>query len=212
MTDATPDNHLAALMQAAQAGDVSAYSRLLEEIAPRIRQIVRRRRRFLQAEDIEDLVQDILLSVHAVRATYDPQRPFMPWLAAITRNRLADGARRYVRSTAHEVHVENMSVTFGEEPANSTLDGCGDLQELKDAIATLPPIQRDAIQMLKLGEMSLKEAAVVSNTTVGALKVATHRAMTALRKMLVESRSGSAQARSLKTRSASAVARSLKKR
>jgi RNA polymerase sigma factor (sigma-70 family) len=207
MADATPDNHFAELMQAAQAGDVSAYTQLLEEIAPRIRQIVRRRRRFLQAEDIEDLVQDILLSVHAVRATYDPQRPFMPWLAAITRNRLADGARRYVRSTAHEVHVENMSVTFGEEPANSTLDGCGDLQELKDAIATLPPIQRDAIQMLKLGEMSLKEAAVVSNTTVGALKVATHRAMTALRKMLVESRSGSAQARKRAAKKREAQAR-----
>jgi DNA-directed RNA polymerase specialized sigma24 family protein len=74
------------------------------------------------------------------------------------------------------------------------------LQELKEAIATLPPIQRDAIQMLKLGEMSLKEAAAASNTTVGALKVATHRAMTALRKMLVKGRSASAIARSLKER------------
>jgi RNA polymerase sigma factor (sigma-70 family) len=194
MTDtATPDNRFAELMQAAQAGDVAAYTQLLEEIAPRIRQIVRGQRRFLQAEDIEDLVQDILLSVHAVRATYDPQRPFMPWLLAITRNRLADGARRHVRSTAHEVHVENMSVTFAEKPANTTVDSYGDLQELKEAIATLPPIQRDAIQMLKLREMSLKEAAVASDTTVGALKVATHRAMTALRKMLVKGRSASAR-------------------
>jgi DNA-directed RNA polymerase specialized sigma24 family protein len=47
-------------------------------------------------------------------------------------------------------------------------------------------MQRHAIRMLKLGEMSLKEAAVASNMTIGALKVATHRAMTALRKMLVK--------------------------
>ena len=182
----TPDNHLGELMHSAQAGDTDAYARLLDEITPRIRQIVRGQRRFLQREDIEDLVQDILLSVHAVRATYDAQRPFMPWLLAIARNRLADGARRYARSAAREIHVENMAVTFADKSANTTADGYADLQELKEVIATLPPMQRVAIQMLKLGEMSLKEAAIATNSTVGALKVATHRAMATLRKMLVK--------------------------
>jgi DNA-directed RNA polymerase specialized sigma24 family protein len=89
------DQALATLMQAAQGGDTQAYVLLLKEITPRLRQIVRGQRRFLKIEDIEDLVQDILLSLHAVRASYDPRRPFMPWLMAITRNRLADAARRY---------------------------------------------------------------------------------------------------------------------
>ena len=40
--------------------------------------------------------------------------------------------------------------------------------------------------MLKLREMSLKEAATTSGMSIGALKIATHRAMTALRKMLVK--------------------------
>src|SRR5881409_4465863 len=118
----TSDNRFAGLMQAAQAGDAEAYTQLLKEIAPRIRQIVRSGRRFLGAEDIEDLVQDVLLSVHSVRASYDPQRPFMPWLLAICRNRFADGARRYARSAAHEIHVENMAVTFVANPANNTMD------------------------------------------------------------------------------------------
>jgi RNA polymerase sigma factor (sigma-70 family) len=180
------DNRFSELMKAAQAGDTAAYARLLHEITPRIRQIVQSQRRFLQAEDIEDLVQDVLLSVHSVRATFDPQRPFIPWLLAITRNRLADGARRYARSAAHEVFVENMAVTFADSTANTHKEGYGDVRELKEAIATLPPMQRDAIQMLKLDEMSLKEAAAKGNTTVGALKVATHRAMAALRKVLVK--------------------------
>ena len=68
------------------------------------------------------------------------------------------------------------------------MDAFGDSQTLKEAIAALPPIQRNAIQMLKLGEISLREAANVCNTTVGALKVATHRAMTALRKTLMKER------------------------
>ena len=186
MTEPSPNNHFGELMRAVQAGDRNAYRLLLEEITPRIRRIVRRQRSFLKTEDIEDLVQDILLSVHAVRATYDPERPFVPWLLAITRNRLVDAARRYARSTAHEIYVENLAVTFSDDSTNTGMDRYGDVEELRHAIGALPPIQRDAIQMLKLGEMSLKEAAVAADTSVGALKVATHRAMTALRKMLVK--------------------------
>jgi RNA polymerase sigma-70 factor (ECF subfamily) len=182
------EDNFSELMRTAQAGDAGAYSQLLEEITPRIRRVVRSQRAFLQIEDIEDLVQDILLSVHAVRASYDPKRPFVPWLLAIARNRLADGGRRHARSAAHEIQVENLYVTFAEEPANPNMDTYGDVEELGQAITKLPPIQRDAIQMVKLGEMSLKEAAVASGTTVGALKVATHRAMSALRKMLVKSK------------------------
>ena len=58
-------------MQAAQAGDMHAYERLLREVTPKLRQMVRKRRQFFTAEEIEDLVQEILLSVHAVRATFD---------------------------------------------------------------------------------------------------------------------------------------------
>jgi RNA polymerase sigma-70 factor (ECF subfamily) len=84
--------------------------------------------------------------------------------------------------------VENLAVTFAADPTNTNMDSYDDLEELRKAIETLPPIQRDAVQMLKLGELSLKEAAHASRTTVGALKVATHRAMAALRKMLVKKR------------------------
>ena len=177
---------LAALMQAAQGGDTQAYVLLLKEITPRLRQIVRAQRRFLKIEDIEDLVQDILLSLHAVRATYDPRRPFMPWLMAITRHRLADGARRYTRRAAHEVQVENMPVTFSDEGANIDSGGYRDPEALRHAIRALPPGQRDAIEMLKLREMSLKEAAAARGTSIGALKLSVHRAIATLRKALIK--------------------------
>ena len=165
-----------------------SYIRLMTEITPRLRQIVRRQRQFLEPEDIEDLVQDVLLSLHAVRATYDPQRPFMPWLLAITRNRLADGARRYARVGAREVNVGHMAVTFAGENANIRMEEYGDPEALREAIAALPLRQRDAIEMLKLREMSLKEAAAASGMSIGALKIATYRAMSALRKTLVKNR------------------------
>jgi len=183
------DDELAVLMKAAQAGDSDAYVQLMREITPRIRNVVRSRRSFLSSDDIEDLVQDVLLSVHVVRATYDPERPFMPWLIAITRNRLADAARRYARHAAKELVVDDLDVTFFDENAKFNSDEFGDREALRVAIEGLPAQQRNAIEMLKLREMSLKEAAAASGTGVGALKVATHRAMNALRKALTQKKS-----------------------
>ena len=185
MTEGTGiEERFATLMKAAQGGDAEAYTTLMHELAVRLRQIVRHRRAFLEHADIEDLVQDILLSVHAVRATYDSARPFIPWLLAITRNRLADGARRHARVGVHEVPLDDLEVTFSSESTNTLSEDYGDPAALRQAIAGLPAGQRNAIEMLKLREMSLKEAAAASGTSIGALKVATHRAMDALRRKL----------------------------
>ena len=180
------DTTLALLMKAAQRGDTAAYSELLRAAMPVIRNVVRGARGFLGSAEVEDLVQDVMLSLHAVRATYDPARPFIPWLLAITRNRLADGARRYARRSAHEVQVEELPVTFADDAANTEIESYGDPDALRRAIAALPPGQRTAVEMLKLRELSLKEAAVASGMTVGALKVSVHRAMASLSRALAK--------------------------
>ena len=179
---------LGVLMRAAQQGDGGAYLELLRAITPRIRQVVRRQRGFAGAAEVEDLVQDVLLSVHAVRATYDPSRPFSPWMSAIVRNRLVDGARRYARVARREVSVEDMDVTFSGLETNEDGAEVGDAAALHEAVRALPEQQRQAIELLKLKELSLKEAAQVSGTSIGALKVATHRAMATLRLALVKRR------------------------
>ena len=182
--DIEQDRRLACLMQSAQGGDGSAYAALLTDAAPLVRQMIRRRFGFLQPQDLEDLVQDVLLSVHAARSTYDPARPFLPWLAAIARNRMADGARRYARRAANEVLSDRLPETFPTEDTNMLLGRYGDAEALVRAMADLPPGQRQAIDLVKLREMSLKEASAVSGTSVGALKVAVHRGIAALRKAL----------------------------
>jgi RNA polymerase sigma-70 factor (ECF subfamily) len=124
--------------------------------------------------------------MHAVRATYDPRRPFMPWLMAIVRHRIADGGRRYGRHEGREVHLEDWDdVTFFDGSANSSTEAYGELAAMRQAIRALPAAQRGAIEMLKLREMSLKEAAAASGMSIGSLKTATHRAMSTLRKMLL---------------------------
>jgi RNA polymerase sigma factor (sigma-70 family) len=138
----------------------------------------------LQAQDIDDLVQDILLSVHVARATYDPERPFLPWLTAIARNRMADGARRYARRATHEVTSGQPPETFPAQATNISENGYGDGQALAKAITRLPPSQRQAVELTKLRQMSLKEASAATGTSIGALKVSVHRGLSALRKAL----------------------------
>jgi RNA polymerase sigma factor (sigma-70 family) len=178
------NQHLSDLMRATQKGDGAAYARLLLELTPRLRRIIQRQRRFHQENDIEDLVQDVLLSLHSVRATYDPARPFFPWMLAIVKNRLADGARRYSRLTRNEVLVDELPVTFVDDGANLEKDVYRDPDQLRQAIGRLPRGQREAIEMLKLKELSLKEASSQTGISIASLKVSVHRGMVALRKSL----------------------------
>jgi RNA polymerase sigma factor (sigma-70 family) len=178
------DERFGELMRAAQAGDTEAYVALLREIAPRVRQMVQRHGG-TWARDAEDVIQDALLSVHVARATYDPHRPFLPWLLAIVRHRVTDAKRRHMRRTAREVPIDDPDVTFSQVSTKSPSEPFSDRDALRTAVQTLPARQRDAIELLKLRELSLKEAATTSGMTVGALKVATHRAIAALRRILV---------------------------
>jgi RNA polymerase sigma factor (sigma-70 family) len=83
------------LMARAQTGDSAAYRELLQAILPWLRQIAAARLR--ARHDVEDAVQDILLTLHAIRHTYDPARPFKPWLIAVARRRVADRLRTKIQ-------------------------------------------------------------------------------------------------------------------
>ena len=178
------DARFRSLMGAAQNADGEAYRELLTAITPRIRRVVHARRAFLGAADVEDIVQDVLLSVHSARATYDVSRPFMPWLLAIVRYRLADAARRHGRVHAREVVVEDIDVTFADPATKTESDRIAGVEAIGQALEALPAGPRQAIELLKLKEMSLKEASAATGLSVGALKVATHRAMISLRRKL----------------------------
>jgi RNA polymerase sigma-70 factor (ECF subfamily) len=178
---AANDLRLAALMQAAQDGDRIAYAGLLRELVPLLQRLMRRRLGFLQPSDREDLVQDILLSLHAARATYDPRRPFTPWLMSIAHHRMVDRARRHTRVWANEVLVDEFADSAFDEVSDLPDSEYGDPEQVRRAVKGLPAGQRTAIELLKLRELSLKEAANVSGMSVSALKVAAHRAIKALR-------------------------------
>ena len=167
-------------MACAQAGDRDAYRRLLEEITPYLRSLAARR--IQNRADVEDAVQDTLLTVHAVRQTYDPLRPFGPWLVAIANRRIVDGLRRRGRIGSRETPLEVEHETFSA-PETNYHEAASDGRALREALEGLPPGQREAIRMLKVEEMSLKQAATASGMSVASLKGATHRGLKNLRKI-----------------------------
>ncbi len=170
-------------MAASQDGDRAAYELLLREILPFLRAMVLRRIR--SSDRAEDAVQDILLTVHRVRHTYDPKRPFKPWLATIAQRRCVDLYRRQRRVGASEVSDDKAYETFADPLANRGTEAFLAADGLGDAIAGLPNQQREALKMLKLQEMSLAEASQASGRSVSALKVSVHRAIKSLRALLV---------------------------
>lgn len=170
-----------ALMAQAQDGNRQAYRTLLEAITPYLRSLAAHC--FKQPTDVEDAVQDVLLTLHMVRHAYDPARPFGPWLAAIANRRIIDRLRRDTRRKAREVVLSTEHETF-PAPAANFAGTTPDEAALVRAIEQLPPDQRQTITMLKLNQMSLKEAAATSGRSIPALKTATHRAIKSLRLLL----------------------------
>lgn len=163
-------------MRRAQAGDAAAYRVLLDDVAGRMRRLVRRRAPWLQPSDVEDLVQDILLSLHQSRSTWDPERPFLPWIVAVARSRLADNARRYVRRTSIDVAVTDLAETFCDMRTNTNAENVVNLLSVQKAMQGLTKTEKQAVDLLRLREMTLAEAAAASGSTIAALKVAMHRA------------------------------------
>ncbi len=182
----TTDREWAALMSAAQDGDQVAYARLLREVLPVLRAIVRRQR--IAPSHVEDVVQDVLLAVHRVRHTYDPSLPFLPWLAAIARRRAIDMLRREGRRDAWESAAPDAIETFADPASNNDVEAEEARQWLAHAVVKLPPRQRKALELVKLREMSVAEAARVTGQTEGAVKVNVHRAIKALRQLIGERR------------------------
>lgn len=171
------------LMVAGQAGDAAAYRQLLREVTPFIRHLARRRG--LAAPQCEDVAQDVLLTVHRVRHTYDQRRPFVPWLVAIAQRRMIDLYRRDRRVRENEQSNPDLLETFAAPVANDTVDIAEQSAWLRQAIADLPAKQREALELVKLGELSVAEAAARSGQSPGAVKVNVHRAIKALQRLVL---------------------------
>jgi RNA polymerase sigma-70 factor, ECF subfamily len=170
------------LMGRAQGGDAAAYRRFLSEVLPFLRIVIGRTG--IPFDQIEDVAQETLISLHAIRHTYDTARPIKPWLVAVARRRAVDWRRRRNSANRYETPLDDAThETFADPLSNRDNEKSEAAASIRRWLAELPPGQRQAVELLKLRELSLNEAAELSGQSVGSLKVATHRAIASLRKI-----------------------------
>ncbi|MFV9688196.1 sigma-70 family RNA polymerase sigma factor [Pantoea sp. KXB45] len=163
-----------ALMARAQAGDRAAYNQVLKAMVPAIRALVRKK---IHDEALtEDVIQETLLAIHRVRHTYDPERPILPWVAAIASARTIDMLRQQGRR--QEIQDEE---ALHAEPAQPA-DAADDTDRLSGYLETLPQRQRTIVESVHLREQSLAQAAAETDQSLSAVKSLLHRAMVNLRK------------------------------
>ena len=118
---------------------------------------------------IDDAIQDGLITVHAKRHTYDPGRPFGPWLAAIARYRWID-ALRSLKAKPTEVLDDDIPVPGHEEAITSVWSP-------ERLLTTLKPEQSQVIGLAKLQGLSIEEASKATGQSATLVKVNIHRGL-----------------------------------
>jgi len=161
-------------MAAAHRGDKRLYERLLRETAVAIDRYIRRR--FGALSFVDDCVQECLLAVHNARHTYNPERPFRPWLFALVRNKTIDLLRR---SYAEHPLSEELDAHSLPAPAAPELEA-----DAEDILARLKPQFRSALVLTKIEGYSLGEAADRTGISETAMKSRVSRALRAAEAML----------------------------
>lgn len=158
-------------MLASLAGDAVAYHGLLKTLAVHLRGYYGRR---IAPDDVEDLVQETLLSMHVHRATYDTKQPLTAWVYAIARYKMIDHFRRTKsRQTVPLDHTENLLAANGTEAAIAERD-------VEQLLSNLPEGTRKLLRQTKLEGLTTAEAGATTGLSETAVKVRVHRAMKTL--------------------------------
>ena len=178
--DESNEAQWAVLAGKAQKGDANAYRELLTAIVPVIRRNVVGKLPSRDAAD--DVVQDILLSVHKALHTYSPNRPFLPWLMSIIHFRRADFLRQHYADRENLRH----SLDDPDSPDYLVSEGIpdGTMKDIETAIESLPENQQKVVELMKIKGSSAEEVSQKTGMTVAAVKVSAHRAIAKLRERL----------------------------
>lgn len=164
-------------MRAARGGDALAYERLLAAIVVVVRPIARRRlsRIGLGASEAEDVVQEVLLAIHAKRHTWDEGRPILPWVGAVVRYKVVDAVRRLAHERRRHVDTPvedwaNLLPECGTDPDRAAVDA-------ERALAVLSGREAGVVRAVALEGESAGETARRLGISEGAVRVALHRGL-----------------------------------
>jgi RNA polymerase sigma-70 factor (ECF subfamily) len=177
VTDKT--DNLAALMRQSLNGDKHAYAEILQETSRFLRPFLAKRLSF--TNEVDDLLQEILISIHKARHTYDGKRPYKPWVYAIAKFRLQDHLRTHYADQLH--HADDISELEDYLHENVT-ESAITYESISGEVEKLPQKQATILQLMHQEGYTAKEVAKKLGMNESAVKVAAHRAYRVLRQKL----------------------------
>jgi RNA polymerase sigma-70 factor (ECF subfamily) len=167
-------HELSQLLCSGLAGNQADYGKFLTQISPILQRVVSRK---LGSAEIDDVVQEILISIHKARHTYDGERPIMPWIAAIASFRITDHLRKHYSQMRHQTvdisELENILADVTEDDsANESID-----ELLKNASEK----DKKILKLMHVEGYTAKEVGAQLGMNESAVKVAAHRAVKKIR-------------------------------
>lgn len=173
---------------AAGQGDAKAMNVLLTTIRPLVvrycrARIGRQERTYASADDV---AQEVCLAIlRALPTYYERGRPFLAFVYGIAQHKVADARRAAARNRSEPVAEVPDGVEAGLGPEQHALHN-----ELSDRMGELlrilPDRQREIVVLRVVVGLSAEETAGVVGSTAGAVRVAQHRALERLRRILTE--------------------------
>ena len=168
-----------ALMRQALDGDAQAYATLLNETSRLLRPYLVKR--LFSGNEVDDVLQEILISIHKARHTYDGTRPYKPWAYAIAKFRLHDHLRSHYSDNLHD--AEDIDELENSLPENVTKNEFS-YESISGEVEKLPEKQATILRMMHQEGYTAKEVAEKIGMKESAVKVAAHRAYKVLREKL----------------------------
>ncbi|WOC11302.1 sigma-70 family RNA polymerase sigma factor [Gordonia sp. MP11Mi] len=173
-------------VRAAADGDREALSSVLESVREPVLRYCRARmgageRHLFSADDV---AQEVLMAVMTALPRYQDQgRPFMAFVYGIASHKVADAMRSASRIKADPVDEIPETVDFANGPEQSALDADAGRQ-MRQLLEQLPEKQREILVLRLVVGLSAEETADMVDSSPGAVRVAQHRALTKLKKIV----------------------------
>lgn len=177
------------LMQRIVAGDEAAFSSLYRRLSPglfsMIHQILQDRK------ESEDVLQEAFVQMWKRAATYDDGRSALfTWAVMISRNKAIDRLRARQRRArlVSDAASEPSSAPEDCESGADVLSGQSDERKrIRAALFTLPPPQREALELAFFNDMTQAEVSAKLSEPLGTIKARIRRGLLALRDILQSS-------------------------
>ncbi len=168
------------LADAAAAGDLDAFDRLVREHQARVLNVAFRMLNDLS--DAEDVCQDVFVKAFRSLPRLRDRSQFPSWLAKITANCARDVLRR--RRRRDEVPLEEAAVPVIEDEAPESTEARDMRQVVQRLLMGLPEKHRIVIVLRDIEGLSYEEMARALSCTVSSVKNRLHRARRIFRERL----------------------------